>query len=249
MIRFAEEKARDALAFEPLPPSRWISVDRAEGILISVRYSEPLSALLRSLPQARWEAERRRWRYPFTSGEAIRRAAPEIERLAGLAQESADRETEAREAERAAAARARENERQDRERRRAMAQPRPLRPEFLAVIPDRPRFAIAIEAIADDLRALGAMFGFRSRCWVARIFGSDGRGGWARAFVDGCRDYSRANSKGSRGIYITYFLEEGPVYEISAPQTWGSTDRYFARVIDGAIERLTKEEVERCLAK
>ena len=248
-MSFAEERARDALAFDPLPSSRWIRVHEKSGILIRVRYSESLSCLLRSLPQARWEAEHKQWRYPFSSGEAIRRALPDIERLAALTQEAADKETERREAQRASAEKAREDDRRERERRRAMAQPRPLQSEFMNVIPGRPRFALRLEAIADNLRSLGPISGFKSRCWVARIFGSDGRDGWARVFVDGARDYASANSVGSRGIYITYFLEEGPLYEVSSPHTWKSTERYFVRIINGQPQRLTKEEVEQCLAK
>jgi hypothetical protein len=248
-MSFAEEKARDALAFEPLPSSRWVRVHEKNGILIRVRYSESLSRLLRSLPQARWEAEHKQWRYPFSSSDAIRRAIPDIERLAAVAQEAADKETERREAQRARAEKAREDYRRERERRRAMAQPRPLQGAFLDIIPGRPRFALRLEAIADNLRALGPIAGFKSRCWVARIFGSDGRGGWVRVFVDGARDYADANSVGSRGIYINYFLEEGPIYEVSSPQTWRSTERYFVRIIDGRPRSLTKEEVEQCLAR
>lgn len=245
MTQFHEAKARDALAFEPLPASRWISVNEKSGILVRVRYSESLSRLLHSLPQARWEAEHKQWRYPFASSEAIRRALPEIERLAALAQESADKETERREAQRARIAQAKDDERKAREERRAMAQPRPLRTPFLDVVPGRPRFALTLEAIGDNLR----QFGMPSRNWVARIFGSDGRGGWARVFLSGARDYSEANSIGSRGISVTYFLEEGPIYEVSSPQSWGATERYFVRIIDGQPRRLTRDEIEQCLAR
>jgi len=248
-MKFPEEKSRDALAFEPLPVSRWISVNEKLGILVCVRYSESLSRLLHSLPQAKWEPEHKRWRYPFASSEAIRRALPEIERLATLAQESADKETERREAQRVMAAQTKDDERRAREHQRAMAQPRPLQPPFLDVVPGRPRFALSLEAIGDHLRALGPIAGLRSRNWVARIFGSDGRGGWARVFVSGSKDYSGSNSVGSRGIRVTYFLEEGPIYEVSSPQTWSSTERYFVRIIDGQPRRLTKEEVEQCLAR
>ncbi len=243
-MNFTEEKARDALAFEPLPPSRWVCIEKT-GIFISVRYSESLSRLLRSLPQARWEAEHKRWRYPFSSASAIRRALPEIDHLADIAQDSADKETERRQAHKTQVAQAKEQERQTRERQRAMAQPRALQQPFLESIPECPRFALTLEAIGDNLRE----FGMPARNWVARIFGSDGRGGWARVFVSGARDHSTANSIGSRGILVTYFLEEGPLYEVSAPQTWKSTERYFVRIIDGRPQRLTREEVDQCLAK
>ncbi|QQR69101.1 MAG: hypothetical protein IPI58_09835 [Alphaproteobacteria bacterium] len=248
-MKFIEERARDDLVFDPLPDSCWISVDDKLGILVSVRYSEPLSRLLRLLPNSKWEAEYRRWRYPFSSGDAIRRAIPEIERLAALAHEKSEKETELREAQRASVTQIKNDERRARERQIAMAQPRPLQTQFLNVITGRPRFAISLEAIGDNMKALGPMVGFRSRNWVARIFGSDGRGGWARVFVSGAKDYCRSNSVGSRGIYVTYFLEEGPIYEVSSPQSWNSTERYFLRITNSQPQRLTKEEVEQCLVK
>lgn len=248
-MSYHEEKACDALAFEPLPSSQWVSAHEKTGILIRVRYSEPLSRLLRSLPKGKWDAEQKQWRFPFSSSEEIRRALPEIERLATLAQDAADKETERHKIRKEEEEKAKKNDRRERERRRAMAQPRPLQPEYMDVLPNRPRFVLRLEAIADNLRSLGPIVGFKSRCWVARIFGSDGRGGWARVFVEGARDYSSANSVGSRGVYITYFLEEGPIYEVSSPQTWKKTDRYFLRIVNGKPQRLTKEEVEQCLTK
>lgn len=224
-------------------------MDKKDGILITVRYSEPLSLLLRALPGSRWDAEHQRWRYPFSSSDEIRRALPEIERLAILANEAPERETERREVEKARIEQLKEGERRSGEQRRAMGRPRPLQPHYMNVIPERPRFALMLEAIADNLRNTGLGGGFKSRCWVAQIFGSDGNGGWARAFINGARDYARSNSVGSRGIYINYFLEEGPIYEVSSPQSWRSTERYFLRIINGQEKRMTKQEVEECLVK
>jgi hypothetical protein len=243
-VKFAEATARDALAFDPMPPSKWVTVDDV-GIFIRVRYSEPLSNLLRKLPGGRWDAKEKRWQYPFASEDAIRAALPDIDRLGHLAQGEADRESAVRAAIKERDQRARDIQNRTRARERALSQPRALKHEFLETIPGRPRFAKAIEAVGDDAR----QFGFPSRCWIARLFGSDGRGGWARAYLSGVRDYNAANSTGSRGIVVTYFLEEGPIYEVSAPQSWRSSDRYFLRVVNGDAIRLTKPEVEDCLAK
>jgi hypothetical protein len=57
-------------------------------------------------------------------------------------------------------------------------------------------------------------------------------------------DYSEANSVGSRGVFKCYWLKEQAYYEVSAPQSWRDTDRYFCEVINGEIVRMTKEEVQ-----
>lgn len=246
--KFGEERARDALAFDPLPSAAWLTITD-KRIAIHVKYSERLSGLLRKLPNAKWDADGKCWRYPFSSADAIREQFAEIDRLASLAQQSADKENQKRKAEKERITKSREDERQAQEHRRAMAQPRPMQSQYLEAIADKPKFALRLEAIGDNLKSLGPIAGFKSRCWVARIFGSNGQNGWARAFITGYRDYSAANSIGSRGIYITYLLDEGPIYEVSARQSWRSTDRYFIRIIDGQPQRMSRGEVEQCLAR
>lgn len=247
--KFAEEKARDALLFEPLPPSPWVKVGE-KAIYIQTNYSEPLSRLLKLLPSSRWDPDKRRWQYPFASGEAIRGAIPEINRLAAEAKQSADMETQRREEER----REREAERRTRETaRQFFGRPRLMTPDFLYPQGGRPRFALVIEAIGDEayrpLRGLPFGVSIPPRNWVAQITGKDGRGKWSRSFLHGSRDYSNANSVGSRGIMVTYLLDHGPVYEISSPQTWHSTDRYFVRIDGGKLVRMTEDEVIECLVK
>lgn len=241
---YAEDKARDALAFEPLPPSRVIRTDaRGAGIYIAVRYSETLSRLLRSLPGAEWQANQQRWRYPYTSSEAIRSAAPEIERLAAAAQESADVETSRRAEARTRRVAERMEQQRARDHEHAARKPRPFRTEYLAAAPGLPAFAVVLEAIGDDQSPLCP-----PRAWVRQLFGSTGRRGFVGAFVRGVHDYTKSNSVGSRGVALHYVLEHGPIYEISAPQTWRKTERYFARVVDGQLRRLTRDEVEACLS-
>lgn len=61
--------------------------------------------------------------------------------------------------------------------------------------------------------------------------------------VRGQRDYSRANSKGTRGVTMNYILEEGVLYQVKSPTSWRSSERYFATVTPGGeIARKTKEE-------
>ncbi len=115
-----------------------------------------------------------------------------------------------------------------------------------------------LECIGDDtaqlMRQFGAfedMFfggqrrsytGGFNRAWVA-IIKDYYQGKFLREFPLGYKDYSEANSKGSRGVYKYYYLEEGYIYEVSEPTSWKNTDRYFCRVEDGIEFKMSKEEV------
>lgn len=81
------------------------------------------------------------------------------------------------------------------------------------------------------------------RPWVAEILGTDDRYEFERRFLHGFRDYSRANSVGSRGIYEVFDLEPGKVYEINEFTSWRGRDRRFSRVSGLELQRITKEEV------
>jgi len=50
--------------------------------------------------------------------------------------------------------------------------------------------------------------------------------------IYGRTDYSQANSTGSRGVRVWYSLYPGR-YLVHAPESWGSTDRYICRVMEG----------------
>jgi len=82
--------------------------------------------------------------------------------------------------------------------------------------------------------------------WVARITGRDSRYGLAREFVKGQKDYSLANSVGSRGVYEYFALTDG-IYEVNARETWKRTRRYFILVENAEITEVGREEVEQWL--
>lgn len=82
------------------------------------------------------------------------------------------------------------------------------------------------------------------RYWVAEIVGRSPRYGYERKFLPCKKDYRDANSAGTRGVYAYYILDEGQLYEVSAPRSWRRTDRYFCTVKNGEIVRLTEEEAE-----
>lgn len=76
-------------------------------------------------------------------------------------------------------------------------------------------------------------------CWVAKITGPCGRFGMARRFLDFKKDFSKANSKGSRGVTAVYILDDGEYYEVN-----DNGSRYFAKVFGWGVEEISKEEVE-----
>lgn len=88
----------------------------------------------------------------------------------------------------------------------------------------------------------------KSRDWVAEITGFDARYGYKREFMHGKPDYALANSKGTRGVCVSYILESGCVYEVAAPQSWSATRRYYATVTgDGDVVEISKEVLDQCL--
>lgn len=81
--------------------------------------------------------------------------------------------------------------------------------------------------------------------FVAEISGLDPRYGFARQFLRGSKDYSRSNSKGSRGVFKWYILESGRIYDVQRQVTWKRLERFYCTVDEaGDIIKLTKEEVD-----
>ena len=105
----------------------------------------------------------------------------------------------------------------------------------------RPR----IDAISSGLsRALIGESTCR-RPWVAEIVGKTESGKLKRNFLSGKRDYSKANSKGSRGVRLWFILESDRLYEVHRMVSWKSSENYFcATTQDGFIYRMSKEEVD-----
>ncbi|MGQ3212545.1 hypothetical protein [Shinella sp.] len=62
---FAEEKGRDAFAFEPIL-SPYLSIDK-DGFRIRTPYSRKLVEEIRQVPFARWDGNHKVWRVPFAS--------------------------------------------------------------------------------------------------------------------------------------------------------------------------------------
>lgn len=78
--------------------------------------------------------------------------------------------------------------------------------------------------------------------WVAEITGPDEKYGLFREFLRGKIDYSKSNSKGSRGIFAEYILSTGKIYEVKSQETWNRFRRYFCIVDnDGEIVEIDEE--------
>lgn len=120
---------------------------------------------------------------------------------------------------------------------------------------------IEIEAIGDNsLSALSGMSNFicdisrkerekmPASYWLAEITGLSEAYKFDRLFIKGRKDYSLANSTGSRGVFIYYTIEEGKFYEIKKPVTWRETDRYFFTWYNNREYILTEQELIECLS-
>lgn len=82
------------------------------------------------------------------------------------------------------------------------------------------------------------------RPWVARLNGLDRSYGFARTFLHGNRDYREANALGSRGIWVTFVLHTGYVYEVQELLSWRDERRFFCRVDPaGKVVEMTRDEV------
>jgi hypothetical protein len=77
--RHADEKGRDAFAFEPLE-SPYLTI--AEDLRVRTPYSRTIVEALRSIPWAHWDSEERIWRVPFRSYEELKARWLDIEEAA-----------------------------------------------------------------------------------------------------------------------------------------------------------------------
>lgn len=83
--------------------------------------------------------------------------------------------------------------------------------------------------------------------WVARIEGLDLKYKYKRNFVEGKIDFSEANSKGSRGVYLYFLVEEGQLYEVFYKTSWQKSVKKFCVWLDGKEVPLTAKEIPQWL--
>ena len=86
---FADEKGRDAFAFDPIE-SRYLETTPS-AFQIRTPYSRTVVNEIREIPHARWEADRRLWTVPYRSYDELRRRWPAIEAAAERSEPEARR--------------------------------------------------------------------------------------------------------------------------------------------------------------
>lgn len=82
--------------------------------------------------------------------------------------------------------------------------------------------------------------------YVARLTGLGSKGEFAQVLLHGYLDYSKSNSKGSRGVYKTYFLDDG-LYEVFERVTWQRFRQYYLLIEGSAKREISLEEAYRWL--
>ena len=87
--RFADEKGRDAFAFEPIE-SRYLEAAPA-ALQIRTPYSRAVLDEIREIPHARWDADRRLWTVPYRSFAELRQRWAVIEAAAKRSEPEARR--------------------------------------------------------------------------------------------------------------------------------------------------------------
>lgn len=107
-------------------------------------------------------------------------------------------------------------------------------------------YCLALEAIGDNQRDMRPCGLGKARAWCAEIRLVDG-GRLVRDFLRPKVDYSQANSIGSRGVWRYYYLYPRHVYDVSEPQSWSTTERYFCRIERGHVVKIGREEAVRWL--
>jgi hypothetical protein len=85
----------------------------------------------------------------------------------------------------------------------------------------------------------------KSRAWCAKIVFAQNESIYIfkRIYLNANISYLESNSVGSRGVFAFYNLEEGNVYEVNSPLNWKHDDRYFCRIENNELIRMTKQEV------
>lgn len=76
---YADERGRDAFAFEPIKSSY---IEAGADIRIVTPYSRTIVAELRDVPWAHWDPDAKTWRVPYRSLKELRRRWPAIEAAA-----------------------------------------------------------------------------------------------------------------------------------------------------------------------
>lgn len=98
--------------------------------------------------------------------------------------------------------------------------------------------AIKAETIGETKPVLRQLVGWER----PGIYDSDQR--WCWMYVDGDKDYTLSNSKGTRGVFTTYKVYNG-IYHLQCKQSWSlSIDKYYL-VFDGKPQEISEQTAYR----
>lgn len=115
-----------------------------------------------------------------------------------------------------------------------------LRAEAIGLSPDEARFARRADALH---RAR-----WEAQPRVAELTGLMGRG-FHRTYLTPKEDWSQANSRGTRGVWLYWTLTAGPVYEARYRTSWTTAcHRYLYVTADGDLHDATEKEVRMWLS-
>lgn len=84
--------------------------------------------------------------------------------------------------------------------------------------------------------------------FVWRIVGVNERGHFTKERVRGRKDYTHANSVGSRGVYLWYTLVRGEFYRIQSIPSWKRARVFYAVATADGYGEMTEQEVYACLS-
>lgn len=82
-----------------------------------------------------------------------------------------------------------------------------------------------------------------TRPWIAEIVGLDVKYKFKREFIQGKTDYSKSNSKGTRGVVIWFIVEDDKIYQIYHHLSWKRSEKYYCKIVDGKQVRMSEEDV------
>jgi hypothetical protein len=98
--------------------------------------------------------------------------------------------------------------------------------------------AIKAETIGETKPVLRQLIGWER----PGVYDRDQR--WCWMYVDGNKDYSQSNSKGTRGVFTTYKIYNG-IYHLKCKTSWANTiDQYYI-VKDGKPQEISEQTAYR----
>lgn len=143
---FADERARDAFAFEPIESGY---LKAGDDLQIVTPYSRMIVAELREVPWAKWDPDSKTWRVPYRSLEQLRKHWPAIE--AAARRNEPDERRKRRQATRGAELREQAAARNRERRRRRYPVPLEPSPPTGRVLMTRGRGAVIFTTITGEL--------------------------------------------------------------------------------------------------